>query len=233
MSMPTLGATGIWPVIIDMPSDGRAIVTVRNDHAREVLYQVNVMNWHVVNGEDRYEPTQDFIASPPLFMLAPHASKVVRIGFRSSVIQPKERAYRLVLAEVPHSGDVPAASSVVSFAVQYLLPVFVASSDPASQPSLTWSLRTEGDVLVARATNTGARRIALNTVGLSIGTEAASAPEFISYQRVTVLAKSWREWRFTLPVDKIGLPWGVVFMRSGSDAAVRVPSADTRPLTGR
>ena len=48
-----IGATTITPVIIDVPWDGRAIVTVRNDSAREALYQITVFDWRVVNGTDK------------------------------------------------------------------------------------------------------------------------------------------------------------------------------------
>jgi P pilus assembly chaperone PapD len=86
---------------------------------------------------------------------------VVRIGFHIPARQPKEQAYRLVLAEVPRLGDVPdVGGGVVNFAMQYLLPVFVAPSGRVAHAPLTWSLRTEDDVLVARATNAGARRVA-------------------------------------------------------------------------
>ena len=233
LSAPALGATSISPVIIDVPAGGRAIVTVRNDSARAVLYQVTVMDWRVVNGADQHEPTQDFIASPPLFTLAPAASQVVRIGFRNPTRRPLEQAYRLVLAEVPQPGAAPAAAGVVNFALQYLLPVFVAPSSRGAKPPLVWTLRTEGDAMVVRAHNPGTSRTALNMVGLCTRPSTDFTPEFVNHQRVTVLAQSWREWRFAVPANKRALPWHIVALNSGTDAAVVVPHAPARPTASR
>lgn len=231
LGLPALGATGISPVIIDVPSDGRATVTVRNDGAQAALYQVTVVDWRVVNGADQHGPTQDFIASPPLFLLAPKASQVVRIGFRSPTRQPLEQAYRLVLAEVPQPGAAPTTGEV-NFALQYLLPVFVAPSSRAAKTPLVWSLHTEGDTVTVRAHNPGTSRTALNMVGLSTQPSADAAPEWVNHQRVTVLAQSWREWRFSVPSDPKRLPWSVVFLNDGTAAAaVVVPSTQIRIVT--
>jgi fimbrial chaperone protein len=198
-----------------------------------VLYQIRVLDWHVVNGTDRYDDTQDFIASPPLFTLASSASQIVRIGFRSPARQPVERAYRLLLAEVPRAGDPANEAGVVNFAVQYLLPVFVASSGRGAKPALTWSTRVDGDAMVVRADNPGNSRTAINMVGLTRQPGATPAPEFASRQRVTVLAHSWREWRFSVPGDPQGLPWRIVVLPSGSEESAVVPDADTRTATSR
>lgn len=224
-----MGATTVTPVIIDVPSDGRATVMVRNDRARDVLYQVTFMTWHVVNGADHYAVTQDFIASPPLFTLSPSASQVVRIGFRKPARLPLEQAYRLVLAEVPQSIDAQSEGGVVDFALQYLLPVFVAPSGRGVKPALTWSLRSEGNAVVVRADNPGTTRTVLNMVGLNSRTGLSAAPEIAIRQRTTVLAHAWREWRFQVPVHTSGLPWRIVALLSGSDALLVVPDADMRP----
>lgn len=226
-----IGATSISPVMVDVPVQGRAIVTVRNDHDREMLYQVNILNWQLAEGADVYSSSQDFIASPPLFTLAPHASQVVRIGFRSPVHHPVEQAYRLVLAEVPRTGNATEGAGVVEFALRYLVPVFVAPTRREAQPSLTWSLRTDGDTWVVRADNTGDRRMALDGVGLVRGT--STEPEKVNWHRNTVLARSWREWRFPVPRQAEQWPWRVVMFPSGSSRPVIVPDVDTRTFSPR
>ncbi len=228
-----VAATSITPVIVDVPSQGRATVTVRNDHGREMLYQVTVLDWRVVEGADQYALAQDFIASPPLFTLAPSTSQVVRIGFRSPARQPLEQAYRLVLAEVPRPDRAGEAASVVDFALQYLLPVFVAPHGGAADARLTWSLRADGDAMVVRADNTGPRRTALNGVGLSSQTGADLESDFFSPQRVTVLANTWREWRFAMPAHKRDWPWRIVVLHSGAASRMVVSDADMRTVDAR
>lgn len=231
--MPALSGTGITPIIIDVPANGRAIVTVHNDGAHAVLYQVTALDWQVVDGVDQYAVTQDFIASPPLFTLAPSASQVVRVGFRNPVQRPLEQAYRLVLAEVPQMGAAPEAAGTVNLALQYLLPVFVAPSSRAEPRPLTWSLHADNDTIVVRASNAGARRRVLNMVGLSDLPGAAPVPEFMIRQRVTVLANSWREWRFNLPAGHANRSWRLLALYSGSDAVEVVSDALARSAPPR
>ncbi len=228
-----LCATTITPVIIEVPSDGRAIVTVRNDRGREVLYQVTVMDWHTVDGVDQYVATQDFIASPPLFTLAPSESQIVRLGFRNPVRQAVEQAYRLVLAEVPRPSDPAREVGVVDFAIQYLLPVFVAPSGHGVKPALRWSMRSEGEALIVRASNPGTTRTALTMVGLSQQPGPHPEADIASKQRVTVLAQAWREWRLPVPANKHGAPWRIVLVLDGSDTPVLVPDVDMWPSSAR
>jgi fimbrial chaperone protein len=234
LAMPVMAATTISPILIDVPTGGRAIVTVRNDRARDVLYQVAVLSWQVVDGEDRHEPTQDFIASPPLFTLAPSASQIVRIGFRNPARLPVERAYRLVVAEVPTEAspllprpdDIRAEDRVIEFSVQYLLPVFVAPSSRGAKPSLVWSLRADGHTVVVRAENLGNRRAVLNRVCLSRQSGPDPAPEYTSTQRLTVLARSWREWRIAVPADKVSSPWRILYATGENTTATVLLDAD-------
>jgi len=209
---PVFAVATINPVIIDVPADGRAIVTIRNDRTREVLYQVSVFSWHVVEGEDRYDATQDFIASPPLFTLAPSTSQIVRIGFRNPTQLAVEQAYRLVVAEVPRPGDTSTVGGVIELSFQYLLPVYVASSSRAAQPELLWFMHVDGNAIVVRAENHGKKREVLNMVGLSRPSAENLVPEFSSNRRVTVLAGTWREWRIPVSSEKLLLPWRIVFV---------------------
>jgi fimbrial chaperone protein len=230
--LPAQGAVTITPVIIDVAADGRAVVTVRNDRPREVLYQITVLKWRLVDGVDRYEATQDFIASPPLFTLASAASQIVRIGFRNPAPLAVEQSYRLVLAEVPRPGDT-VESGVVEFAMQYLIPVFVASNNHDDKPKLLWQIRAESGMLVLRADNLSQSRIVLNMVGLTSQPGSAPTTEFANKQKATVLANSWREWRIPVPKEKLQLPWRIVVLQGDSATALIVPDADMRPPSTR
>lgn len=237
LAMPVLAATTISPIVIDVPADGRAIVTVRNDRAREVLYQITVLKWQVIDGADRYEATDDFIASPPLFTLVPSASQIVRIGFRNAARLRVEQAYRLLLAEVPPESssqlspldDTSAEAGVIEFSLQYLLPVFVAApTSRGVKPALIWSMRADGDNVVVRAENLGNRRTVLNMVGLGSSTGTNPAPDYASKQRLTVLARSWREWRIAVPAGKASSSWRILYETSESATPTVVADAEIR-----
>lgn len=236
LAMPVMAATTISPIVIDIPADGRAIVTVRNDRAQEMLYQVTMLSWQVVEGADRYEATEAFIASPPLFTLGPSASQIVRIGFRNPARLPVEQAYRLILAEVPPESpsqlprpdDTSAEAGVIEFSLQYLLPVFVAPARLDAKPALVWSIRADGDTVVVRAENLGNRRKVLDMVGLSSATGTDPVLEYASNQRLTVLARSWREWRIAVPVGKASLPWRILYLTSENATPTVVANAEIR-----
>lgn len=223
-------AVTIRPVIVQVPADGRAIITVRNDRVHEVMYQLTVLRWHQRDGVDHYEPTQDFITSPPMFTLAPSVEQTVRMGLRRPEAGPLEQAYRLIVSEVPKSLEAHAEPGRVDMLMQYALPVFVAPSHSDAPLALVWRLREDAGALVVRADNPSARHVVLNAVGVThaVGTaaKALSAPH-VSPRRVTVLAQSWREWRFP-EVRQVGAaPWNVWFVKEGESAAVMAPDEDT------
>ena len=224
---PAPAAVTISPVVVHLASNGRAIVTVRNERSREVLYQITVLQWLQVDGQDRYEATADFMASPPLFILAAGASQIVRVGFRRPVRWPVEQAYRLLLAEVPRPGDIAGGRGQVEFAMQYDLPVFVAPPQSAYPRPLLWQIRQEAGAVVLRADNPSSVHGVLNMVGLAHGAGQAPAPELTSQRRSTVLAGAWREWRFALPQGGLPQPWRIVVQRDGQAVEV-VPEADVR-----
>jgi fimbrial chaperone protein len=224
---PAQAALTISPVVLQVASDGRAIVTVRNERSREVLYQITVLQWSQVDGQDRYEATADFMASPPLFALAAGASQIVRVGFRRPVRRPVEQAYRLRLAEVPRPGESAGERGQVEFAMQYDLPVFVASTQGADPRPLLWQMRQEAGAVVLRADNPSSAHVVLTQVGLIQAPGQVPAPELTSQRRSTVLARTWREWRFPVPQGRLPWPWRVVVQRDGQVVEV-VPVADVR-----
>jgi len=225
--VPAQAAVTISPVVVNVASDGRAIFTVRNERSREVLYQITILHWFQVDGQDRYAATADFMASPPLFTLAAGASQIVRVGFRRPVRAPVEQAYRLVLAEVPRPGDSAGGRGQIEFAMQYDLPVFVASTQGADPRPLLWQIRQEVGTVVLRADNPSSAHVVLTQVGLMQAPGQMPAPEWTRQRRSTVLARAWREWRFPVPQGGVPLPWRVVVQRDGQAVEI-VPDADVR-----
>lgn len=233
LGLPALGAVTIAPVVVDVAPDGRAVIMVRNDRAREVMYQVAILRWRLEDGVDRYEATEDFIASPPLFTLASAASLPVRIGFRNPAPLPVEQSYRLVLTEVPRPSDTQAGSGMVEFSMQYVIPVFVAPSSRAAKQPLLWQMREEGSTMVVRADNPSQSRAVLNMVGLSSQTGPTPSAESASRERATVLAHSWREWRLPIPEGKTHPAWRIVVLAGDGETPMIVPDADMRPYNAR
>lgn len=199
------GSVSVSPVLIDLTMGERGVITLRNDRLCAVFYQVSVLRWSQENGQDRYDSTDDFIASPPLFTLAAGLSQTIRMGFRQPAGTPNERAYRVVLTEVPAAADLSNDGSQIQWAMQYAIPVFVAGSEPVVPSPLTWQMHQQGNTLHVRADNPSNRRVVLSAVGLSPASRPSTEPpqpQHTQDQRATVLAHAWREWRIPLaPAD--------------------------------
>jgi fimbrial chaperone protein len=224
--------SSVWPVLVDLRSDARATITLRNDRARAVFYQVSVLRWGQENGKDRYDRSTDLIASPPQFSLAAGSSQIIRLGFRQPTPSPTERAYRVMVAEVPPDNDRSSDGGHIQFAMQYAIPVFVAGSIPTAASPLTWQLQQEGNIVRVRADNPSNQRVALNAVGLIPSSSPSTQPQHSKDQRVTVLAHAWREWR--IPLSQASTPsaaasdWRIVVQASDSSTWQAIAANDMR-----
>lgn len=128
---------GIAPLRLDLgPSQRIATVTVRNDEATPVMIQVRTFAWPRTPATEDLEPTRDLVAVPAITTIAPGGQQVVRVALRGGGTEGVERAFRLIVAEVPQEADGPDAG--IRFALAFSLPVFV--TPPSAVPDPGWSL---------------------------------------------------------------------------------------------
>ena len=204
-------ATQVTPVRIFIDSNGRGVVTVSNTGTSAVLHQVSPFNWQQSEGEDLMSPTRDFIASPPSFSLKPGGKRDVRLGFRSASPKPVERAYRLVIEEVPPKIKQSNGALGVSVAVRHVLPVFIAASTEVAAPELRWSARRDGDSIVVRCQNLGAKHASFDQIGFSTG--GSAEPSFTVNDYATVLAGGSHDWKVKIPAKLSGERWTKIMVR--------------------
>lgn len=158
--------------------------------------QVRAFDWTQVDGADRLEPTQALVASPPMLELEPGERQLVRvIRTAAPATTGVERAYRLLVDELPES----AQQSGVQYVLRYSVPVFVEGSAPpaAAAPALNWSVRSEAGSLVVEAGNRGTRHAQLAGVELLPADSApvALVPGLLGY----VLGGSTMRWSVDAP----------------------------------
>lgn len=229
------GSVSVSPVRIDLTPGERAAITMRNDRTHAVFFQVKVLRWSQKDGQDRHDSTDDFIASPPQFTLAPGSSQTIRMGFRQPSGTPNERAYRVMLTEVPPAAHLTRSGSQIQWAMQYAIAVFVAGSTPTLPSPLTWQMHQQGNTMHVRADNPSNQRVVLNAVGLSLASGPSSEPPrplHTQDQRATVLAHAWREWRIPLgpadPQAAAAPDWRIRVKASDSAVWHAIAAADMR-----
>lgn len=143
----------VSPIRVDVsPPANSAAVTLRNDSALPTNLQIRIFRWKLNGGDDFYEEAVDVVATPPVATVPPGGSAQVRILRTGKAPLVGEESYRLIVDEIPDANRV--RNSGVNVALRYAIPVFFRNGD-ASQPKLSWSIRTEGGKRMLVATNSG------------------------------------------------------------------------------
>ena len=183
------GSVELSPITLQMVGKERTTtLRVRNTEAQPITLQLRAVDWAQASGEDVYTPSQTLAVSPPVFTLKPGETQTVRVVVEGVTAIKTERAYRLILDQIPESHLKGEAGVVVP--IRVLLPVFLTPS-AASRPHLSWKLNASPSGGMLTASNTGDARERL--VGLKVtsgATEVASDQGLSGY----VLAGASRTW---------------------------------------
>lgn len=188
------------PVTVTLSADKPvAALTVRNVGADPTVVQLQLTSWSQVDGADKYVPTSDILATPPIFTLPANGSQVIRVGFRRPPDGQGEHAYRLFLQEIPP--PLKPGFKGLRMSLRISLPVFVRSAQAAA-PQLHWQATPAGHGQVEiRVSNDGPAHIKLSRFELSA--DGDSKPLSMPQQPVYVLSGSTHEWTIRAP-DSVG-----------------------------
>jgi fimbrial chaperone protein len=138
-------------------------VTLRNESGRPLVGQVRVFEWALRDGKDHFTPTDQVIASPPIVQLAPGSDALVRLLRLTGAPVDGEKAYRLVIDEVPNANRV--RNMGVNLAVRYALPLFFVNPD-ASQSKLVWTIENRSGRKVLVSVNSGDRSVRISDLAI-------------------------------------------------------------------
>jgi fimbrial chaperone protein len=143
----------IAPVHVQMTGDERAAsLSVRNLDTQPSILQLRALDWSQIDGEERFTPTKNLLMSPPMATLRPGQTQVIRIIVDGPSSPAAERAFRLVIDQIPDARANPDAKARTAIRVQ--IPVFVSPSG-SDRPQLGWEARRAGAGLVVTAVNAG------------------------------------------------------------------------------
>jgi fimbrial chaperone protein len=186
------GTLQIGPISTTLVGQERtSTVTIRNADTAPVTIQIRAMDWIQRNGEDVHTPSTTLVVSPPFATLQPDEAQTVRLLVDNVPTLTTERAFRLVIDEVPNTVEKTGVG--VKTTLRMLAPVFLSPSIDA-RPRLTWSTARTANGLTLTARNEGDVHERLSNVKISArGRVIAEGATFGGY----VLARSSRSW--TLP----------------------------------
>lgn len=123
------GSLAVSPLRITLSgAAGISSVTIENNGREEALVQAETFVWHQVSGEHKLSTTDDVVAVPPVFRLAPGAQQQVRVGLTRAFTEKNEQTFRLTITEVPTA----TAPGTVAVAVRHSLPIFVKPTSAVS-----------------------------------------------------------------------------------------------------
>ena len=158
------GSLQVEPVLVDVTAPGAAsTITLRNEGAAPIDAQIRVFRWSLIDGQEKLEPTDDVVASPPSVTMAPKGQYIARIVRVTKRPVEGEESYRLMVDQLPDLTK--QQNGAVNLMVRYSIPVFFGAADKKS-PTVTWSFAIKGDKLTLQARNTGDRRLRISALNL-------------------------------------------------------------------
>lgn len=161
----------VSPVRLDLPAGASTPkLTLSNDGSEAVSAQVRLFKWVQEGGADKLVETRDVVASPPVLVLEPGKTNVVRIVRTSKVALAHEEAYRVLVDQIPEKGS--ATATAVSFQLRYSIPVFFSPKGEQSG-DLAWSIKSGKGKTILEVSNPGNSHVRLSRI--KIGAEGRNA----------------------------------------------------------
>lgn len=184
------GAFSVNPVRVTLSAQQPvAALTVRNVGSEPTLVQLQTNLWSQTDGADVLTPSNEVLATPPIFTLPADGTQIIRVGLRRAPDAKRELTYRLILQEVLPS---QATTAGVRVALKISMPVFIAST-VATSPSLQWrALRMADGQVRLLARNSGTAHVQLGKIDLALakGGEALGTQSTAAY----ILPDNSRTW---------------------------------------
>lgn len=190
------GSLNITPLNLSMslPRNIGTQLEVTNSEQKPAEYQVEVMAWTQVNGEDRFVPTRDIVVNPTRVMLKPNQRQLFRLGWKGAALSGHEQMYRIYLTQMPADAN---SFTGVQTMLRVGLPISVTSGE--AQAQLKWQLSRSDNQLLLTVTNLGSGHARLSQLQAALGDEKIDL-----YVPFYVLAGSVR----TIPLGTLGAATG-------------------------
>ncbi len=130
------GSFSVAPVRLDVKPPRRAVsIEVQNTGELPAQIQVERYRWLAdKGGDDQLEATEEVVATPPIFTLAPGQKQIVRVLLLAASDPAREATYRVILQETALNDPPPNA---VKALLRISMPLFI--TPPGAKPNVQWS----------------------------------------------------------------------------------------------
>lgn len=178
---------------VHLPANGEArSVRITNNGSGQPLLQVKAVPWF--ENVDTAPRAAEILAMPPVFKLAPEGEQVLRLATRGPLDNAAERAYRLVITQVPEDTG-PAEG--LTFTMRFDLPLFVTPA--GAEPDPAWHLEQDGSEPRLVLHNQGKAHLRVEHLMLASGPRAALEISDIKY----ALAGESVSWPLGVPLESL------------------------------
>ncbi|OTH00892.1 molecular chaperone [Acinetobacter sp. ANC 4973] len=129
-SLSSLAASlQVAPISVSFsPQEKAKEIWLTNTSERPIRAQTRVLIWSQVSGQDQVNPTRDLVASPSITEIKAGEQQLIRIIRIASQNTAVEQTYRLLIDELPSSGQADAQTGL-QLLLQYSIPVFIQPTD--------------------------------------------------------------------------------------------------------
>jgi len=176
----------VVPTTLELPAKGGpAQLRLVNHGDKPVNVQIETLAWKQ-DGTESLTDSDEVALSPPFAHLDAQSSQIVRLLLPPSTLPEQERAFRIVVTQLPDPDDRESGTHVL---LQFSVPMFAGDG---KAPSLSWALHRNGNGLTLEASNQGNMRAKFTNLEL-VSPDGIHQP-VSTHGLVYVLAGAKRTW---------------------------------------
>jgi fimbrial chaperone protein len=196
------GGVSVYPLKVILPANGTTAEFHVSNPSNEAAYvRVSAVEWRPLDEIKDAPIAPAILAAPPIFDLEPGGSQLVRLAGREAIDDGVERAYRLIVTEVPKTAGL--LPNTLAIATRMSLPVFITPE--GATPAPNWSIETQDfDRPALVLTNLGGAHLDIKKVSLL--KEANSPVIFATENGGHVLAGQKKEWPLDVALERLKGP---------------------------
>lgn len=215
------GAIRISPVKIDMTDNTSAqSLSLVNASNEPTNIQIRVFKWQQGIMSDDLLPTKEVVVSPPFAKIQPGQSYNIRVVRLDTKPVDMEKAYRVIIDELPTPVDTRKAENAINVVIRSSLPMFVVNKDAIAD--LEAQLVIDNNQAFIEVSNKGKRHAYLENLALIEPKTGKQTDVQVNTVNGYILAGSHK--RFAVPIKSFNYQPNVKYqisLRSNGQSKVR------------